>query len=159
MAAESDKKAALRKDEMKRLALEQGVVDGFNQLRQEQRSLTAKLIELEMELNEHNLVAEALQKVEGDRRCYRMVGGVLVERTVKDILPAVERNKESIAKSVEALNEKIVEKGQEVNEYREKHNIQIRVSSNPASKSQHTAGSSGGESEKPASQPTTGVLV
>lgn len=87
-----------------------------------------------------------------------MVGGVLVERTVKDILPAVERNKENISKSVELLNEKIVQKGQEVNEYREKHNIQIRVSSNAASKSQPTAGSSGG-GEKPASQPTTGVLV
>ncbi|KAH7945232.1 hypothetical protein HPB49_008471 [Dermacentor silvarum] len=158
MAAEGEKKLSLKKDEMKRQAQEQGVVDGFNQLRQEQRALTAKLIELEMELNEHNLVAEALQKVDGDRRCYRMVGGVLVERTVKDILPAVERNKENISKSVELLNEKIVQKGQEVNEYREKHNIQIRVSSNAASKSQPTAGSSGG-GEKPASQPTTGVLV
>ncbi|XP_065298072.1 prefoldin subunit 2 isoform X2 [Dermacentor albipictus] len=158
MAAEGEKKLSLKKDEIKRQAQEQGVVDGFNQLRQEQRALTAKLIELEMELNEHNLVAEALQKVDGDRRCYRMVGGVLVERTVKDILPAVERNKENISKSVELLNEKIVQKGQEVNEYREKHNIQIRVSSNAASKSQPPAGSSGG-GEKPASQPATGVLV
>ncbi|KAL1423121.1 hypothetical protein MTO96_021501 [Rhipicephalus appendiculatus] len=144
MAAEGEKKSLFKKDEMKRQAQEQGVVDGFNQLRQEQRALTAKLIELEMELNEHNLVAEALQKVDGDRRCYRMVGGVLVERTVKDILPAVERNRENISKSVELLNEKIVQKGQEVNEYREKHNIQIRVSSNAASKSQPAAGSSGG---------------
>uniref|UniRef100_L7M3L6 Putative molecular chaperone prefoldin subunit 2 n=1 Tax=Rhipicephalus pulchellus TaxID=72859 RepID=L7M3L6_RHIPC len=159
MAAEGEKKSSLKKDEMKRQAQEQGVVDGFNQLRQEQRALTAKLIELEMELNEHNLVAEALQKVDGDRRCYRMVGGVLVERTVKDILPAVERNRENISKSVELLNEKIVQKGQEVNEYREKHNIQIRVSSNAASKSQPAAGSSGGGGEKPASQPTAGVLV
>ncbi|XP_054927436.1 prefoldin subunit 2 isoform X2 [Dermacentor andersoni] len=194
MAAEGEKKLSLKKDEIKRQAQEQGVVDGFNQLRQEQRALTGKLIELEMELNEHkagarkgknakesmlattiecllwapnvttegisrkNLVAEALQKVDGDRRCYRMVGGVLVERTVKDILPAVERNKENISKSVELLNEKIVQKGQEVNEYREKHNIQIRVSSNAASKSQPPAGSSGG-GEKPASQPATGVLV
>ncbi|CAN7980006.1 unnamed protein product [Ixodes pacificus] len=150
MAAEGDKKAS-KKDEMKRQSQEQGIVDGFNQLRQEQRSLTAKLVELEMDLNEHNLVAEALQKVDGDRRCYRMVGGVLVERTVKDILPAVMQNKDNIAKSVEALNDRIVKKGQEVNEYREKHNIQIRVSSNAASKPQ--------SSDKSAAQPATGVLV
>ncbi|KAL1423122.1 hypothetical protein MTO96_021501 [Rhipicephalus appendiculatus] len=136
MAAEGEKKSLFKKDEMKRQAQEQGVVDGFNQLRQEQRALTAKLIELEMELNEHNLVAEALQKVDGDRRCYRMVGGVLVERTVKDILPAVERNRENISKSVELLNEKIVQKGQEVNEKQW-----------------------GEGGEKPASQPTAGVLV
>ncbi|KAM7315280.1 prefoldin subunit 2 [Ixodes scapularis] len=97
------------------------------------------------------LVAEALQKVDGDRRCYRMVGGVLVERTVKDILPAVMQNKDNIAKSVDALNDRIVKKGQEVNEYREKHNIQIRVSSNAASKPQ--------SSDKSAAQPATGVLV
>ncbi|CAN8013656.1 unnamed protein product [Ixodes persulcatus] len=96
MAAEGDKKAS-KKDEMKRQSQEQGIVDGFNQLRQEQRSLTAKLVELEMDLNEHNLVAEALQKVDGDRRCYRMVGGVLVERTVKDILPAVMQNKDNVS--------------------------------------------------------------
>uniref|UniRef100_A0A131XF87 Putative molecular chaperone prefoldin subunit 2 n=1 Tax=Hyalomma excavatum TaxID=257692 RepID=A0A131XF87_9ACAR len=159
MAAEGEKKSLLKKDDMKRQAQEQSVVDGFHLLRQEQRALTAKLVELEMELNEHNLVAEALQKVDGDRRCYRMVGGVLVERTVKDILPAVERNRENISKSVELLNEKILQKGQEVNEYREKHNIQIRVSSNAASKSQPAAASSGGGGEKPLSQPTAGVLV
>ncbi|CAN7941551.1 unnamed protein product [Ixodes pacificus] len=99
MAAEGDKKAS-KKDEMKRQSQEQGIVDGFNQLRQEQRSLTAKLVELEMDLNEHNLVAEALQKVDGDRRCYRMVGGVLVERTVKDILPAVMQNKDNVSSSL-----------------------------------------------------------
>uniref|UniRef100_A0A023FGW7 Putative prefoldin subunit 2 n=1 Tax=Amblyomma cajennense TaxID=34607 RepID=A0A023FGW7_AMBCJ len=157
MAAEGEKKSS-KKDEMKRQAQEQSVVDGFNQLRQEQRALTAKLVELEMELNEHNLVAEALQKVDGDRRCYRMVGGVLVERTVKDILPAVERNRENLSKSVEMMNEKIVQKGQEVNEYREKHNIQIRVSGPP--KPQPAAAGNSGEGEKSAAaQPTTGVLV
>lgn len=142
---------------MKRQAQEQSIVDGFNQLRQEQRALTAQLIQLEMDLNEHNLVSEALQKVDGDRRCYRMVGGVLVERTVRDILPAVERNKENLSKSVDAMNEKIVKKGQEVNEYREKHNIQIRTSS--SARSQQSGGASSGVGDKSAPAPATGVLV
>ena len=30
--------------------------------------------------------------MEGDRKCFRMVGGVLVERTVKEVLPALETN-------------------------------------------------------------------
>ena len=38
------------------------------------------------------LVAEAIKKVEGTRRCYRLVGGVLVERTASEVLPAVENN-------------------------------------------------------------------
>ena len=37
-----------------------------------------------------------LKDVEGERRCFRLVGGVLVERTVKEILPALEHNREQV---------------------------------------------------------------
>ena len=43
-----------------------------------------------------SIVIEALKGVEPDRRCFRMIGGVLVERTVKDVLPALENNKEQV---------------------------------------------------------------
>jgi len=39
-------------------------------------------------------VLEALKPLEGDRRCYRLVGGVLVERTAAEVLPAVQKNVE-----------------------------------------------------------------
>jgi len=42
------------------------------------------------------LVIEALKEVDGDRKCFRMVGGVLVERTVKDVLPAMLNNYEQV---------------------------------------------------------------
>lgn len=41
------------------------------------------------------LVLGAFYKVPEDRRCYRLVGGVLVERAVKDFRPVVEDNKGS----------------------------------------------------------------
>ena len=37
---------------------------------------------------------ETLNEVDGNRKCFRMVGGVLVERTVKEVLPSLENNKE-----------------------------------------------------------------
>lgn len=37
---------------------------------------------------------ETLNEVDGNRKCFRMIGGVLVERTVKEVLPSLENNKE-----------------------------------------------------------------
>ena len=42
------------------------------------------------------LVIETLKEVEKDRKCFRMIGGVLVERTVNEVLPALELNKEQV---------------------------------------------------------------
>ncbi|XP_038624655.1 prefoldin subunit 2 [Tachyglossus aculeatus] len=112
------------------------VVAGFNRLRQEQRSLASKAAELEMELNEHGLVIDTLREVDATRRCYRMVGGVLVERTVKEVLPALESNKEQIQKIIETLSQQLQAKGRELNDFREKHNIRLM-----------------GEDDKPAAKP------
>lgn len=38
---------------------------------------------------------EALE-AEPDRKCFRLVGGVLVERTVKDVVPALETNRSGV---------------------------------------------------------------
>ena len=43
-----------------------------------------------------SLVIRALKDVDGERRCFRMVGGVLIERTVKDVLPALQHNCEQV---------------------------------------------------------------
>lgn len=35
---------------------------------------------------------DSISPLEPDRKCFRMVGGVLVERTVKEVLPALQTN-------------------------------------------------------------------
>jgi prefoldin subunit 2 len=54
--------------------------------------LINKIAELQQESKEHQLVLDAFTKVEPERRCFRLIGGVLVERTVKDIKPGLEEN-------------------------------------------------------------------
>lgn len=55
-----------------------------------------KTAELEVDRNEHVLVEETLEKMEGGRRAYRLVGDVLVERNVAEVLPSVQQHKEKV---------------------------------------------------------------
>ena len=41
---------------------------------QEQRSIATKTNELQQDLNEHNIVIETLNGVDGDRKCFRLEG-------------------------------------------------------------------------------------
>jgi len=63
------------------------IIMKFNQMRQEQRIVVNKISELEAEVSEHSVVIETLKNVDSERKCFRMVGGILSERTVKEVLP------------------------------------------------------------------------
>ena len=53
-------------------------------------------MKLNLERDEHKLVVETLTKLEGERKAYRLVGGVLVERTVGEVLPVVSQNYDGV---------------------------------------------------------------
>lgn len=55
-----------------------------------------------------------------------MIGGILCERTVKDVMPVLVTNKEQLTKVIEAFNEALSKKGVELNEYKEKYKLKIR---------------------------------
>jgi len=44
----------------------------------------------------NRLVIQTLKPLNSDRKCFRLIHGVLVERTIKDVLPAVENNLEGV---------------------------------------------------------------
>jgi prefoldin subunit 2 len=48
-------------------------------------------------------VLETLEPLSGERKCFRMINGVLVERTVKDVVPALQTNSEGLKKVLEDL--------------------------------------------------------
>merc|ERR1711890_47483 len=110
----------------------EAVANGLTSLRNEQRQMASKLSELQMDLNEHKLVIETLDKVDKDRRCFRLVGGVLVERKVGEVEPALIGNKDNLSKLIETLEKQLTEKGGEINGYIEKHNIQIQGRKDPS---------------------------
>lgn len=46
---------------------------------------------------------ETLTPLPGDRKCFRMINGVLIERTVEDVVPALKTNSEGLGKVLEDL--------------------------------------------------------
>jgi prefoldin subunit 2 len=40
---------------------------------------------------------KTLQDADPEKKCFRSVGGVLVERTVKDVIPAVKQNMDGVS--------------------------------------------------------------
>ena len=67
------------------------------QLLDEREQLTNASIERQQEVSEHDLVIRTLEPLEGGRKCFRLVGEVLVERTVAEVLPAVKKNRDNLA--------------------------------------------------------------
>jgi len=94
---------------------------GFNALRTEQRQIANKIYEIENEYTEHKIVIEALKETDAERKCFRMIGGILVEGTVKEVLPNLVTNSEKMKELMDSMNNKLIEKGKEILEYKEKH--------------------------------------
>jgi prefoldin subunit 2 len=99
------------------------VLGVYRQMDSECRQVMGKISELNLEKDEHRLVVETLQKLEGERKAYRLVGGVLVERTVGEVLPIVNSNFEGISELLTKLDESMKQKDAERKEFKEKHGI------------------------------------
>ncbi|KAF4322584.1 hypothetical protein BBO99_00003795 [Phytophthora kernoviae] len=96
---------------------EQQVVATYKSLRSEVRQMGEKIAELEIETTEHDRVIQTLNELPNDRKAYRMVGGVLVERTVQEVLPAVTANRDGIAQVLAQLSESIKQKEASADEW------------------------------------------
>lgn len=66
-------------------------------------ALETKIGELESDSKELDLVLETLAKTESSRKCYRMVGGVLIQRTVAEVTEALQQQKEQLRSAIENL--------------------------------------------------------
>lgn len=49
------------------------------------------------------LVLETLQPLPEDRKCFRMINGVLTERTVKEVVPILQTNSSGLKQALEEL--------------------------------------------------------
>ena len=71
----------------------------------------------------HRLVEETLEPLDPDRRAFRLVGGVLVERTVKEVLPSVKQNRDNLEQVIATMDQRLTVKQKETAEFKAKYNI------------------------------------
>lgn len=70
------------------------------------------------QLTTTRLVLETLEPVSGDRKCFRMINGVLVERTVKDVVPALKTNADGLKKVLDDLVKQYKTKQEELEKWK-----------------------------------------
>lgn len=74
------------------------------------------------------LVEKTLEPLDPDRRAFRLVGGVLVERTVKEVLPSVTQNRENLDQVIATMETRLSEKQKEASEFKAKYNLVTETS-------------------------------
>ncbi|KAL8434935.1 hypothetical protein ACSSS7_002784 [Eimeria intestinalis] len=65
----------------------------LQRMEKERGALNNTIAELQQDSSDHQLVLDAFKDLDSSRRCYRLVGGVLVERSVGEVRPALEQHK------------------------------------------------------------------
>ncbi len=69
----------------------------------EAKTLVGKLLEIEDESKENELVLESISKLEDSRKCWRLINGVLMEKTKLEVVPemrAVINNLKAVANQI-----------------------------------------------------------
>ncbi|KAL2059299.1 hypothetical protein ABVK25_000591 [Lepraria finkii] len=105
----------------KQQELQQQYTNYKNNLQQ----LAQRIGEIEQDTEEHKLVLETLGPLPHDRKCFRMINGVLVERTVKDVTPALQTNSEGLKKVLEELVKQYKRQQEDMEKWKKKNNIQV----------------------------------
>ncbi|UDD56363.1 hypothetical protein AFCA_003909 [Aspergillus flavus] len=89
------------------------------------QQMAQKIGDIEQEAEEHKLVIETLEPLPEERKCFRMVNGVLVERTIRDVLPTLKTNSDGLKQVLEELLKQYKSKQTELDNWKKKNNIQV----------------------------------
>ncbi|KAL6780641.1 PFD2 [Auxenochlorella protothecoides x Auxenochlorella symbiontica] len=108
------------------LKTEQEIVNKFQQLLEERNALSTAAIERRSEVAEHELVVKTLEPLDASRKCFKLLGDILVERTVGEVLPTVNENKNNLLSLVRTYEQQLEAKQAEVLAFQDKYKIRVK---------------------------------
>ena len=83
------------------------VAKRFNEQQRQSQTMRRKIDQLDRELQDHVLVLQQLEPLDADRRCFRLIGGVLVERTVGEVRPLIDTQKGQLLELLNKMAEQL----------------------------------------------------
>ena len=69
---------------------------------------------------------KTLTPLDPERKAFRLLGGVLVERTVAEVLPSVKANRDNLDTILSQLKKMLDDKSKQTLEFKEKYNIKTQ---------------------------------
>eukprot|EP00656_Telonema_subtile_P017005 TRINITY_DN19021_c0_g1_i2.p1 TRINITY_DN19021_c0_g1~~TRINITY_DN19021_c0_g1_i2.p1 ORF type:complete len:178 (+),score=68.96 TRINITY_DN19021_c0_g1_i2:132-665(+) len=120
--AEGENKVA----EPSKQEVESAIINQFQKLKTEKNELSSKMAEIKMDKNEHEMCIKTMAPFDASRKCWRLVGGVLVERTVGEVLPAIKENVANIDELLAKLDKMHDDKESEMIDFMKKYNIVVK---------------------------------
>ena len=72
------------------------IVEQYQKINSEYQTLFTKMLEINEEKREHELIIENIKDLNPERRAWRLIGGILVEKTIGEINPELANNLQSV---------------------------------------------------------------
>ena len=83
-------------------------------MQQEVQALISRIMEVDDEKKENELVLESIMKLEDDRKCWRLINGVLFEKTKAQVVPEMTTMIKNLANVSKQLNDALLLKKQDM---------------------------------------------
>jgi prefoldin subunit 2 len=104
---------------------DKALLDQLQGMRNECNAIAQKISSLEQERDDHDMVQAILTDFPPARRCYRSVGGILMERTVADVVPEIRSEWGKLSKALQELANLAQEKHRAIEAFQTEHSIRI----------------------------------
>lgn len=116
------------KKEQEKMVRDKELIGQLQGMRNVCRQLKERINTVGDEIMEHDYAASVLEKFDGARPCKRAIGGVLIDSTAGEVLPAVRNEMKLLTKASEELTAKLRETEKELQDFQTEHDIRISPS-------------------------------
>ena len=116
------------------LTSEEAIINAYQKLVDERNALANATLDRQAEVEQHDLVIQRLKPMECGRKCFQLVGDVLVQSTVMEVLPTLEQTRNQLAGAAENIEKQFTAKGEEISRFEEKYKIRMKDDPSTTSK-------------------------